>query len=222
MTIKECYLYVLDRLNNNTTNSNQEITGHSFIRTMRAATYLWVDQRITNQEVTAKVQQELQRLVVTKKLTGQKKDGFYRFVLPSNFYHRINFRVAATSTVHNCESMLEGVLVESANLASYLNGDDTRPNFEFEQTIVTIEGDHINVYYRDFTVDHLLLTYYRKPVSVNMATGFHDENNIPTVDVNPEFDDSDVYEILNLTALMIAGDTSSPKYQPIGVLAQAK
>ncbi len=217
ITIQECYLYVKDRLNNQSSNANQEVTAHTFIRTMRAATYFWLDERLKVEEVDSTRQREISNLLVTKLINGQKRDGYNEFVKPTDFYHRSGFRVQAKKG--KCENVIEGVLVETANLPSYLGGDDTRPNFEWEQTLVTFGSNKIFVWFRDFDINKLILTYYRKPVEVDIA-GYDHVGGTPSTNVNPEFDDSSVYEILNLTAMILAGDTSSPKIQALMGLAK--
>ena len=219
MTIKDCYLYVTDALNNNSTNTNQVIQKHTFVRTMRAATLLWLKDKVKRQEGNKSIQRDLIPIVETKRLIGVKRSEFYEFNIPSDYYHEITIRVNATKG--KCHLTLDGVLIESSNLSNYLIGDDTRSNFEWEQTIVTLEGGVMKVWYAGFEIDNVDLVYYRKPTEVDMETGHKDVNTgIETVDVDSDFKDSALIEILNKTAFMLGGNISNSNYPALGTLQQ--
>lgn len=88
-------------------------------------------------------------------------------------------------------------LKEEANVDSLVN---ELPSFEFEETFHTLIGNRVHVYHnKDFTIDKVELTYYRKPI-------FYDFKKLSTI---VEFKD-DVCELLvDEACKIIASDIES-------------
>lgn len=92
--------------------------------------------------------------------------------------------------------IIQSYLKEEANVDSLL----TMPSFEFEETFHTIIGNRLHVYHnKNFTIDKVELTYYRKPI-------FYDFKKLSTV---VEFKD-DICELLvDEACKIIASDIES-------------
>lgn len=80
--------------------------------------------------------------------------------LPTNYlyYKRLTPYVSSGS----CSSILiKSHLKEEANVDEYIN---SLPSFEFEETFHTLIKNKVHLYHnKQFTVNKILLTYYRKP-----------------------------------------------------------
>lgn len=103
---------------------------------------------------------DLQPLLKTEHLVTRNKGLFNQTnKLPLDYlYHK---RVTPIVSKSNCS----GVQIKS-HLREEANVDDlvTLPSFNFEETFHTIINNKIHIYHnKDFTVDRVLLTYYRKP-----------------------------------------------------------
>lgn len=212
VTIQKCYEFVKDRLNHLSTNTNQNITGTSFINAMREATYNWLDTRLKAEDHSKTRQRELEILLRPLQINGQKKDKYYSYPLPEDFYHISSGDVVAITK--SCTLDLTLHPIEIANKDLYYKDANWSPSVEWEETFYTIENRELKVFYKDFKLGKINVTYYKKPVDVNIETGFKDIDGNLMVNVHPEFDDSSVYEILELTVSTLASDIGdSGRYQ---------
>lgn len=98
----------------------------------------------------------------------------------------------------NCESItIKSHLREEANVDDLL---PTLPSFKFEETFHTLIGNRAHIYHnKDFTIDKVELTYYRKPV-------FYDFKKLNTV---MEFKDDVCEMIIDEACKIIASDIES-------------
>lgn len=107
------------------------------------------------------------------------------------------------------EKSLKVYLVEEANSTHYYEDELTSPDFAWGETFATIIRDRFRVYVKGFDIVSGTLTYYRKPRLVEKAgnvTIGSGSSSVPTVDVEPEFNDDVVESIINLAAQLIDGD----------------
>lgn len=105
------------------------------------------------------------------------------------------------------EKELKCYLVEEANASHYYEDEHLQPSFEWGETFCTIIGNKFRVYKNGFDITGGVLTYYRKPRLVE-KTGHVTlgGSGVATADVNPEFNDDVVENIISLTASVIQGD----------------
>lgn len=114
-----------------------------------------------DEESTARVD-DLQVLLKTDSLTIRDKGIFVQSnKLPSDYlYYK---RLTPYVSKGNCSSvMIKSHLKEEANVDDLL---PSLPSFEFEETFHTLIANRAHIYHnKQFTVDKVELTYYRKPV----------------------------------------------------------
>ena len=215
MTIKECYQYIQNRLNKVGTNFGDVIEKHQFVEAFNAMQNLWVESRFKVDETNIVRTDEIQQLLtaVNKK---PKKTGsnYYELELPENYLH-----YKRSVSFVPCE--IKNHLVKEGDINRLLQDEFWKPSLEWEETICTIAGNALRIYVDNFTIKSVELHYYRTPVQVNMADGFSDINGNQTEDINPEFKNSSLIEILNLTCQLLAGDNSDQwNYQTLANLNQ--
>ena len=116
-----------------------------------------------------------------------------------NYYH---FKRAVAYTP--CEVFLYRKF--ESNVNRLLSDENWQPSLEWGESFCTVMNNTLRVY-GDFNVDYIDFIYYRKPINVNMADGFDDNLGNPNVDIDPEFDNSSLFEILNQTALLLSADS---------------
>lgn len=180
----------------------------------------WVRRQIqglnitkTGDEQTTMRVDDLQRLLIEKRMDMTARDNFYESeLLPSDYmyYKRVNIH-AHKDCCENKRDMTVTYLAEEENIALLLGDSLKKPSFEWGETFCTFVGNHLRVYTgNDFEVAIAVLMYYRFPVKVQIA-GCSDPYSlqVSTADVECEFKD-DIAEILVDEAVQIlAGDMES-------------
>lgn len=212
MKIKEAYLILLDKLNALGTNYSQKIVPHVAMRSMNEAIGYWYDDRLRLVEGNETLQRELQSLIRTEKLKiSEFADMYNAYLLPEDFYSISKVNLKASNDC--CEANLVSFLKENKNIELlYANGLST-PDFEFEQTFHTLKTGQIFIYKKDFKILEVNLDYYKTIPEVDMATNYSHFDGTASKDVDLIFDGSSAYEIIEITAKLLAGNLQDPRYQ---------
>lgn len=216
MTVKDCYQYVQNRLNKGGTNANDNIEKFQFVEAFNTMQVLWVESRFklteTNITRTDEIQQLLKTVVLKPKKTGS---NYYELSLPQDYLH-----YKRSVSFVPCE--IKNLLQKEGDINTLLQDEFWKPSIEWEETICTIAGNKLRIYVDDFSIKSVELHYFRTPVNINMEdNGFADVNGNPTVDINPEFQNSSLIEILNLTCQLLSSDnTDQWNYQTFSSLNQ--
>lgn len=216
MTVLDCYYYTQEALNKLATNSSQNVSKSSFVRTFNAVQLQWVEDRVKLNEVNNIRIDEIQQLLTQSELKVKKEPLYFYSALPANYYHARRVRAKVGQCSMGCYPAKEG------DVNVLLNDEFWKPSKEWGETFYTLAGDQVRVYHdNQFTVSSIDFLYYRLPVNINMADGFDDVNGVPTVNVNPEFTGSSLIEILNLTVQHLAGNINDQlRYQVYSNKAQ--
>lgn len=201
MVIKEIYTLLLDKLNHLGSNFKQDIPAHKAMSALDQAQLFWYDERLKIVDSTKIVLGELQHLVDTKELITEKHTGYITASLPLEYYQFSNLLLYKTS----CDLVFSSDLIEYGNLGSYLESDTTRPSLMWEQSFCTINNNKIDIYV-DFIPDKVKFAYFKKLVSPDMETGYAHLDGSPTKDITLNFEGSSLYEIIEIAALILAGN----------------
>lgn len=153
---------------------------------------------------------DLQLLLTELPLTGVTSDTYFETDnFPISDYMEYK-RVTAYGTSECCPTPRRMIvyLSEEANVDLVLRDPLKNPSFTWGETFCTLIGNTIRIYRAsDFQIQSAVLTYYRKPVNIqilgcqNPYTGI-----ISTADVLCEFKDDIIELMLDDTAALIAGD----------------
>lgn len=149
-----------------------------------------------DEETTARVD-DLQILLKRDFLSIRDKGIFVETSrLPTDYLYFK--RLTPYVTKGSCKSVtIKSHLKEEANVDDLL---PSLPSFEFEETFHTLIGNRAHVYHnKDFVIDKVELTYYRKPV-------FYNFKNLSTV---VEFKDDICDMIVDETCKILASDIES-------------
>lgn len=139
---------------------------------------------------------DLQSLLKTETLGVKKKDLYSQTAkLPTDYlYYK---RLTPIVTKGSC-----GKVTMKSHLREEANVDDllTIPSFEFEETFHTIINNRAHVYHNNqFSIDSVLLTYYRNPKKYSFK-------KLSTV---VEFKDDVVEQLVDEACKILAGDIES-------------
>lgn len=209
-------LKIRQRLNKISSNDSSNIEAWQVIEAFNKGQVAWArrDERGANmdrqgdEQSTTQIDDLQPLLKDTLPLTLKAFDGYQETVdvLPIDYMRWKRFKASAVSG--NCNRPLKVYLGTEANIDLLLQDKNTQPNFSWGETFAILKGNKIQIYNDSkFTVDSLILVYYRLPIKIEIA-GVKDpySGSIPTVNVPCEFKD-DIAEILiDEAAKILAGD----------------
>lgn len=155
----------------------------------------------------------IQKLLVTNKKISftNKTDQYYKFPLPGNYFDFAN--VYASCSKDSCISQkvyLFSMKEEDAN--EVLQDEFNKPSFTWRESPFTIGSDAINVYYDDFSVDSIVLSYYRYATQIALLDPEDPESRFNETQ-KIEFDDKLVDRILSVCAGEFELNNEDPFYQ---------
>lgn len=203
MTIKECYLYVQQRLNKVSSNANNNIPKWAFVNAFNAQQLMWAEDRIKLDETNSLRSDEINQLLKTTSVLNVNKSGsnYYEVDLPEDYFH-----YKRSVSLVPCE--IKNTLVKEGNVNTLLLDENWKPSLEWGETICTLVEKRLRVYVDNFTISGIYLVYYRFPQNINMDDNYTDVNGVTTTDIDPEFTGSSLVEILNMTCELLASDNN--------------
>lgn len=205
------------RLNKLASNDYDNIECWQIVEAFNKAQVEWVRRQLhggnvykEGDEMSKRRIDDLQNLLVEFNLTGTQFDDYFE---SNNFpvgdfleYKRIT--IQATSKCCPDPRNMVVYLGEEANRDLYMRDPLKNPSFEWGETFCTFLGNRVRVYRKpDFNLVNPVLTYYRQPVNIQIATCQNPYTGVVSVvDVECEFKDDIVELLLDDTASLIAGD----------------
>ena len=170
-------------------------------------------------ELSKKRIDDLQPLLIEHSLTGTVTDDYFE---TNNFpvEEYLEFKKVTTKAKDDCcnPRSMTVYLAEEANVELIMRDPLKNPSFEWGETFCTMINNTIRIYRKDFDVVTPVLTYYRKPVYIEIADCVNPyTGNVSTTDVDCEFKDDLVEVILDDTAALIAGDIENLYQQQRGM-----
>lgn len=141
--------------------------------------------------------EDIQILLNTDKLTIKDSGSNYTsFKLPDDFFSFVNVEVKASAK--GCPSVnIMPIQAKPENIHELLFDENNKPSFKYRETLYTIENNTIKVFREDFSIDSIILKYYRYPKQFNVE-GYIMEDNTPSSNSDPEFDDKIVDRIISM------------------------
>jgi len=174
-------------------------------------------------ELSKKRIDDLQPLLIELSLTGTVSDNYFEATnFPIDSYLEYK-RVTTDATSECCPEprSMTVYLAEEANVPLLLRDPLKNPDFEWGETFCTMLDNRIRIYRNtDFNIVNPVLTYYRKPVLIQIPDCVDPyTGNVSVINVNCEFKDDLVEVILDDTAALIAGDIENSYQQQRGTQA---
>lgn len=198
------------RLQKQDTNFNSNIIDSEWEDAFNKAVNDWVrrqhhgaNQFKEGDEQTEQRIDDLQILLTDKKISVNNK-GIYSeiTILPTNY--RYYKRLTPIVSKNNCKKVtIKSFFVEESNVDDYIKDWTFKPSFDFEETFHTMASNKFRVYHNnDFTVDEVLLTYYRNPVLISCLKSDYSKTW--------EWKDDIAELIIDEAVKIISGDIENP------------
>lgn len=198
MTSLEAFKSYQLKLNKQDTEDNIDISPGEFVLIYNEVQNKWFEQKF--KDVTTRYIDDVQMLVEPdyKLNKSRTTDSYTEFDLPENYFDYI--RSYSLATKESCKDrVLYNNEVKLVNLSLYLKDEYNKPSFEYQETLVTLAKDKIQVYKTDFTVDSVFFTYYRYPKQIDIEGYIKIDGTTLSTTINPELPDFMVNEIIDKT-----------------------
>lgn len=198
MTSLEAYYKFLIKINKGNTQSNITCDIPQFVLLYNENQRKYVGQRVpaNNSDDVNNIQNIIKTINPVKIAT---KDEYVAFELPKDWFATTDGYIFATKG--NCKKQKINIRqIKSDNRRLLYFDENNAPSFEFEWTFFVVESDQLKVFKKDFQIDNLTVSYYREPKEIDVE-GYIKLDGSNSVNIDPEFNDLTVEEILNEASL---------------------
>lgn len=149
-------------------------------------------------------------LVLDKKI---KPEDTYKnkvnFPLPENYFDLSSARANAQS--NNCQDIIDLFEIQTENLNEVMFNEFLKPSFDWREAPYTVNSDYLSVYVDNFTLDYLLLNYYRYPNQIRLEDAENPESDFATIEI--EWDDKSLDDIISIMVANLDMNENNPRYQ---------
>jgi hypothetical protein len=146
--------------------------------------------------------------------THSKED----FTLPQNYFDLASLRARATK--NQCSHWIRLDEVRTENLDEKLQNEFTKPSFEWEEALYTVNSDKLSIYTDEtFKISEVLLNYYRYPSQIRLIDEEDPESGF-TKDSLIEWDLKAIDDIVSLMVANLDINENNPRFQVNTIRAQ--
>lgn len=150
-------------------------------------------------------------LVLDKKLEPKSKNyGKYNFELPKKYFDTSSLRALAKKG--NCSRLMTCIEAQTENINQLLEDEFTKPSFEWDEVLYTINSDQLSIYTDSFEVDNILLNYYRYPSQMKLVDDTNPESDFLSTSLI-EWDDKSLDDIISLMVFNLDINSNNQRFQ---------
>lgn len=146
---------------------------------------------------------------INESIKGRESSSFE---LPDNYLDLSS--VYALGSKGKCKNKKIDLPIEVKDIEKdlYLMDENTKPSFEYRESLYTIAGGFVNVYHSDFSIDSVILSYYRYPKKLRLQNPDNPESDFDdSFDI--DFDDKSINRILSAAASGFDINNNSERWQ---------
>ena len=194
MSIEQAYLTFIQLVNRGFTNDNVGVDFSRFILLFNNIQNRYVDWLLEKRNEDDL--RDLQELLVLDKNLVKAGDllNHSNFKLPEDYFNHSSVQVFANKG--ECKNTnLNTFEVKNDDVGELLSDCNNEPSFEYTETFYTINDNKISIYFKDFIVSKVYLSYYKYPVQVDIE-GYIKLDGSNSSNIDPEFSDRVVNKIL--------------------------
>ena len=219
MKISEVYDRYLLKVEKNSTNDNISTDKQRILElfNMYSISFTEYIYGLKNEESMRYIQNLLVKELNINK--GKKEMDHFSFKLPKDYL--LYSSAFALGSKGECLNRKIDLPLEVLDIEKdlYYNDSNTSPSFEYRESFITIGSNSVNVFYTDFTVNSLILSYYRYPTKHSLTDPNNPESDF---DDNQEvdFDEKAINRILSATASGFDINNNSERWQIHNIFAK--
>ena len=202
MTAQEIYKRFLIGIGKKDTNSNISISKGEFVLIFNAQKRAWLRDKVKNKQVSDAID-NLQEIIerdfeISKLKSDDRKDTF---ILPDDYFdYASSYSIANKNSCKN--KKIRNWKPKPKNLEVLLEDTNHDPSFEYGETIIQVNGNEMSVFKKEFDVEKVFLSYYRKGLDIDLQ-GYTKIDGSQSININPDISDENVDEIINRSVLEI-------------------
>ena len=197
MTIQEAYLRSLQKNEQNLANGGIKLDPGRFVLLFNEAQDRLVKYYLNRKDdETIRSIQNLLVYWMSLDNAGRMDDPeSTSFNLPDDYLWFSNIK--GVFSYKGCE-VTDFVMWEAKNenIHELLGDENNRPSYDYRETFYSIGNGKVVVYESGFRTEEVKMTYYRRPVRVDLS-GYINAAGIQSTDIDPELPDYLVEEILD-------------------------
>ena len=202
MTSLEIYKRFLLKINKNDSNEGINVLKSHFVLIFNTERLVWLGEKLRDNSDNYKLDR-LQELVSTDVVLplNKKHESSVDFTLPADLYRYISSYSIADQ--ENCKGKkIFNFEQNTLNLTAVLADAFSRPSFKFEETPCIQKSGTLKVYFEDFKINSVLLSYYRTPKPIDII-GYIQIDGTPSVNSETDLSDENIDEVLNRMAVEV-------------------
>lgn len=155
----------------------------------------------------------IQKLLISDLIISNptQSENHYDFPIPKDYLDLAN--VYAKATKEKCsDKVIYLDEIREENKSEWLQDENYKPSFLWRASFYNVAKDNINVYFDDFKVDDIVLSYYKKPNKISLINPSDPESKFDETKVI-EFEDHITDRIISLCAGEFSLNEQDPIYQ---------
>lgn len=138
--------------------------------------------------------------------------GKYIFPLPKDYFDLSD--AYGIGSQKDCQNQrINLVETRTENITEIMQDEDNKPSFLWREAPYTVSSDAVNIYTdRIFSMDNLLLSYYRYPNQITLVNPYDPESDFNEL-VPIEWDDKSLDRIISICAGEFDMNESNQRFQ---------
>lgn len=211
-TFEQAYQKTLLKVEKNSTNDNSSIDRGRWVFLFNEAQNKFIEFNLQNRGVDD-VRYIQRFLNIDQKIpyTSKTKD-YYNFLLPKNYLDLADVRAEVSKD--SCKQQIMYLVeVRAENLNEKLQDEYYKPSFKWRESLYLVNSNNLSVYtLGEFSVDKILLSYYRYPNQAKLQQLDNPESNFDET-IELEWDDKSLDRILSMVAGEFDMNEADPRFQ---------
>tara|TARA_S200002703_G_scaffold148599_1_gene145457 strand:+ start:262 stop:927 length:666 start_codon:yes stop_codon:yes gene_type:complete len=209
MTIQEAYISFLTKVNRNLKSNNVSADKARFVLLYNEEQIRRVDYILDNKNNDEI--REIQEFLVSKSLSGIATDqDRYTADLPNDFLDLSSAYCLATT--ESCgKDRVSLNEIKDFDREEFVGDNNNKPSWEYREAPFYVGNNKINIFFEDFQVTDVYLSYYKYPTPVDIA-GYIKDDGSASADQNPQGSERFINKVINMCAESFArnyADTNS-------------
>jgi hypothetical protein len=155
----------------------------------------------------------IQKLLISDAvlINPTKNKNHFDFKIPKNYLDLAT--VYAKASKNKCtDKTIYLDEIREENKTEWLQDDNYKPSFLWRTSFYNISEDNINVYFEDFEINSIILSYYKKPNKISLINPSDPESKFDETK-QIEFEDHITDRIISLCAGEFSLNENDPIYQ---------
>lgn len=211
MTASRAYEKYLLKTQENGTNDNLPVSRDFFAALFNEAQNKYVEWHLDKRNSDER--RNIQMLLVPdlEIADSTKVLNHHDFTLPEDYFDFSN--AYCFGSKGSCtDKRIDLFEIKDENSNELIPDENNKPSFECRESLYQIVSNKVLVYTDDFTVDNLILSYYRYPQQIQLVDPEDPESQLDDAK-SPEFEDRIVDRILSIASGDFDLNSNNPRFQ---------